>query len=308
MTDRWDWSRVLARLEGRERVSAIVVSYRTGPVLFDCLNVLLADPDVYEVLLVDNGNPAETMARVAELAARAGSRLVVVGDGVNRGFAAGVNLGAEEAAGDRFLIINPDALLRRGSIAMLEAARAGRPEPAVVGGRIHGEGGVEQRGARRRRLTLASAVRSFTGIRALEALGPAFADFNMDRDPAPAGPVEVGAVSGALMYLSGDAFELLGGFDERYFLHVEDIDLCRRAELAGGSVIYSPLAGAYHVGQTSDAPSMVVERHKAAGFRRYFRKFAKGPAAGLAAAVAGPLLTLAILLRAASSAGKGRRT
>lgn len=308
MTPGWDWSRVKARLEGRARVSAIVVSYRTGPVLFDCLNVLLADPDIYEIVLVDNGNPPDVLASLADLAARAGSRLVVVGDGLNRGFGAGVNLGATEASGDRLLILNPDALLRRGSVAMLEQAVQGRPEPAIAGGRILGADGVEQRGARRRRLTLASALRSFTGVRALEALGPAFADFNMDREPAPGGPVAVGAVSGALMYLSRAAFETLGGFDEGYFLHVEDIDICRRAELSGGSVIHTPFASAYHVGQTSDAPSEIVERHKAAGFRRYFSKFARSPAEKAAAAVAGPLLTLAILARTASSARKRRRT
>ncbi len=308
VTGSGDWSRVTARLEGRARVSVIVVSYRTGPVLFDCLNVLLADPDVYEIVLVDNGNPPEDQSRLAGLAAGLGSRLIIVGQGVNRGYGAGVNIGASVAAGDRLLVLNPDALLRRGSIAMLEAARATHPEPSVAGGRIYGADGREQRGARRRTLTLASAVRSFTGIRALESLGPAFVDFNMNREPEPSGPVTVGAVSGALMYLSRDAFEHLGGFDERYFLHVEDIDLCRRAGLAGGAVIYTPLAGAYHVGQTSDAPSATVERHKAAGFRRYFWKFAQTPAAKLAAAIAGPVLTLAILVRAASSRGKGRRT
>jgi N-acetylglucosaminyl-diphospho-decaprenol L-rhamnosyltransferase len=308
MTPDWDWSRVMARLKGRERVSAIVVSYRTGPVLFDCLNVLIATPDIYEIVLVDNGNPPDVLARLQETAARAGSRLVITGGGVNRGFGAGVNLGVEASAGDRLLILNPDALLRPGSIAMLEAARQGHAEPAIVGGRIHGPDGAEQRGARRRRLTLASAIRSFTGLKALEALGPAFADFNMDREPAPGRPVSVGAVSGALMYLSRAAFETLGGFDERYFLHVEDIDLCRRAELAGGSVTYTPLAGAWHAGQTSDERSEVVERHKAAGFRRYFLKFANGPIEKAAAAMAGPLLTLAILARSASSAGKGRRS
>ena len=64
------------------------------------------------------------------------------------------------------------------------------------------------------------------------------------------------AVSGALMYLSRAGFERLGGFDEGYFLHVEDLDLCRRAEADGGSVIYTPLASALHHGATSDAPCL----------------------------------------------------
>lgn len=76
----------------------------------------------------------------------------------------------------------------------------------------------------------------------------------------------------SLMLISRDSFERLGGFDEGYFLHVEDLDICRRAEAEGGTVIYTPLASALHHGATSDAPALAVERHKGAGLSRYFRK------------------------------------
>ncbi len=290
----YDWDRVMARAPDGVRVSAIVVSYQTGPALFDCLHALLADPDIAEVVVVDNGNPPGVMGRLDRLAG--GGRLKVVGEGVNRGFAAGVNLGASAARGERLLIINPDAVLRRGSVAALEAALGA--EPAIVGGRIFGADGVEQRGGRRRRLTLSRAAGTFLGLARVPVFGRWFGEINRNREPTPDGPVAMGAVSGALMYLSRDGFSQLAGFDEEYFLHVEDLDICRRAELEGGEVMYAPGAGAYHYGATSDVAGIVVERHKASGLTRYFSKFAASPVERLAAAVLGPVITMALVARA----------
>lgn len=294
--------RYVVRAPPQLKVSAIVVSFRTGNVLFDGLRALEADPDVHEIVLVDNGNDEAMRARI-EAARERSTKLKVVRED-NRGFAAGVNAGARAAAGDRLLIVNPDAVLEPGSIAALEAARAGISEPAVVGGRIFGADGKEQRGGRRRRLTLASAAATFLGLGWLKALHRGFVGLNLNDEPAPSGPIPVGAVSGALMYLSRAGFDRLHGFDEGYFLHVEDLDICRRAEAEGGSVVYTPLASALHHGATSDAPAIAVERYKAAGLGRYFQKFAATPAERIAAWMLGPFFTAALVGRAWMRGGR----
>ena len=106
------------------------------------------------------------------------------------------------------------------------------------------------------------------------------------------------AVSGALMYMSASSFRRLGGFDEGYFLHVEDLDLCRRAEADGGSVIYTPHASALHFGATSDAPSLFVEKHKGAGFSRYFLKYAETHSEKVVARLLGPAIAILLVTRA----------
>ena len=279
------------------KVSAVVVSFNTGACLFDCLAALEADPGVAEVVLVNNGNPIETLERVDDAYGKS-PKVKVIGGGQNRGFAAGVNLGAASATGDRLLVINPDAVLQPGSIPAFERAMAGAAEPAIVGGKIFGADGVEQRGGRRRRLTMRSAAATFLGLSWLRAINPAFMSINRHTEPEPAGPVPMDAVSGALMYMSASSFRRLGGFDEGYFLHVEDLDLCRRAEADGGSVIYTPHASALHFGATSDAPSLFVEKHKGAGFNRYFRKYAETPGEKLVAGVLGPTIAILLAMRA----------
>lgn len=279
------------------KVSAIVVSFNTGECLFDSIAALANDPAVGEVIVVNNGNPIETLERLDDAYGKS-SDVKIIGDGQNRGFAAGVNLGAASATGDRLLVINPDAVLQPGSINAFEFAMAGAAEPAIVGGKIFGADGVEQRGGRRRRLTMRSAAATFLGLSWLRAVNPAFVSINRNTEPEPAGPVPMDAVSGALMYTSASSFRRLGGFDEGYFLHVEDLDLCRRAEADGGSVIYTPHASALHFGSTSDAPSLFVEKHKGAGFNRYFRKYAETPGEKLVAAVLGPTIATLLVMRA----------
>lgn len=278
-------------------VSAIVVTYNTGEPLFECLTALDADLAVDQIVLVNNGNPVETLERVDDAWGRS-PKFRIIGGGKNRGFAAGVNLGVASASGDRLLIINPDAVLQPGSISAFELAMSGAAEPAIVGGKIFGADGVEQRGGRRRRLTMRSAAATFLGLSWLRVLNPSFVNINRNLEPEPDGPTPMDAVSGALMYMSASSYRRLGGFDEGYFLHVEDLDLCRRAEADGGSVIYTPHASALHFGATSDAPSLFVEKHKGAGFRRYFLKFAETPGDRIAAHILGPTIAFLLAMRA----------
>ena len=269
-------------MSGMATVTAIVVSYQTGPRLHECLYALKSDPDISEIILVDNGNPPDAEAWIDGFVARTDkARLVRSGD--NPGFGRAVNLGAASALGEILLVINPDAVIRRGSVGPLLAAREGQPEPVLVGGKIFDTGGHEERGCRRNTLTLSRAL----------GLGR----WTLEDQPAPSGPIHVGAVSGAFFLMGRKAFRKLGGFDEGYFLHVEDVDLCRRVIEAGGSVIYQPLAGALHYGSTSRVPWGVVQDHKARSLARYFRKFAKDPFERALVMLATPLIGLVLRLR-----------
>ncbi|KCZ86666.1 glycosyltransferase family 2 protein [Hyphomonas jannaschiana] len=263
-------------------ISALVVSYKTGPRLHEALYALKGDPDITEIILVDNGNPPADEAWIDRfVAACPKARLIREGD--NPGFGAAMNRAAGQARGDLLLACNPDCVIKRGAMRPMADALESAPRPAIVGGRIFGLDGREERGARRNTLTLWNAI----------GLGR----WALDGTPEPDGPVRVGAVTGAFFLIRAEDYRALGGFDEAYFLHVEDVDLCRRAIEAGGSVTYQPKAGALHYTSTSDAPRDKVQAHKAASLKRYFRKFAKTPGEKIAAALMVPLIGLAMRLR-----------
>lgn len=277
-------------------VCAIIVSYRTGPALSECL-AALTGAGADEIVIVDNGNaPGEAQTLDAFAAGRTSAR-ILRGQG-NVGFARACNLAASQARGDVLVFINPDVILAPAALTHLAAALAAAPPPAIIGGDLRDREGRPERGARRERLTLWRAVVSFTGLSRLEAVIPAFRDFNRERDPMPDHAAPVSAISGALMAMRRADFEALGGFDEGYFLHVEDVDLCRRAQDAGWRVLFLPGPHGVHVRSTSVAPPAEIARHKARSFAHYFRKFARSPLERVLSAMIAPLLYVLLPLTA----------
>ncbi len=263
-------------------VSALVVSFHTGPCLKECLYALLGEPGISEIVVADHGNPQNVMDWLDDFAA-AHDIVRILRKGDNPGFGTGVNRAAGLACGTHLLILNPDAIVRRGAVKKLIAALSGAPSPAIAGGRIFDVNGDEERGCRRNTLTLAGAL--------------GLSKWTLEKDPPPPGPIRVGAISGAFFVISKTDFDSLNGFDESYFIHFEDLDLCRRANEAGGAVIYVPDAGALHYGSTSKVPSAFVRDHKAKSLARYLRKFAKGAFEKLAIEIAAPLMGLAFRLK-----------
>lgn len=252
-------------------VTAVTVTYRTGPRLHECLYALKSDPDIAEIIIVDNGNAPAEAAWIDNFVDRT-NKARLLRDAGNIGFGAGMNLGIASALGEYILAINPDAVIRQRSVGPMIDALTGQPTPTIVGGKIFGVDGKEQRGGRRNTLTLKRAL--------------GLSKWTLEDDPAPTGPLEVGAISGAFFLMACKAFREMGGFDENYFLHFEDLDLCIRALDAGGRVIYQPAAAALHYTSTTDVSSKSVQAHKATSLRRYFTKF---PGTGLEGALT-PLL------------------
>ena len=268
-------------------VSAIVVSYHTGPRLKECLYALKTDPEIDELVIVDNGNPPDTRRWLDQFVAECEKAQCLRPDS-NLGFGQGVNRGAKVASGQALLIINPDAVIRRGSVGALKQAADGLSEPWIVGGRIYDTAGREDRGCRRRELTLPRAMCGAIG----------WNTWTLERKPAPNGPIAMPVISGAFFLTGRRGFSEIGGFDARYFLHVEDVDLCRRCRAAGGTVIYTPLAGALHYGATSRVSSQTVARYKADSLHTYFMTWARGPVERGLVRVLLPLMRLVSRLRA----------
>ena len=249
-------------------VGVIVVTYRSGAILRECLAAILNDGAVGHVVVVDNGNGDAERAYLDRMA----DRVDVVRPSRNIGFAAGCNLGAAMARGEYLAFVNPDLIVSPGALGRIAHELSQRPAAWVAGPRLLDVHGVEQRGGRRDVLTPWRCLVETTGVWRLFPGHPHFQRFNWHQAAEPSGVAEVPTISGACMVVPVGRWRQLGGMDDSFFLHVEDIDLCLRVLKAGGRVLYCTEVPVIHHGQSSDAPCLFVELHKAKGLVRYFRK------------------------------------
>lgn len=257
-----------AERETKPGVSVVTVSYRTGPSLELSIERALAEAEVIQVIVTDNGNPPATVERLRAWSARDPRLVLITGHG-NVGFAAGCNLGASYATGSHILLLNPDCLLEPGAVRELLDQMARRYEPWVATVRLVGADGREQRGSRRNLATPLTCLIEGLGLYCLSRPLRRWR-LNLTDCPLPKQIAPVPAISGAFMLMPESTFRLLRGMDERYFLHVEDLDFCYRLAEAGGTAWFEPRRSCVHLKGTSDMPKLFVEFHKARGLQRYF--------------------------------------
>ncbi|HEX2802043.1 MAG TPA: glycosyltransferase family 2 protein, partial [Phenylobacterium sp.] len=248
-----------------------------------------------EFIVVDNGSPSPEAARLRTLADRDPRVVLVAGQG-NVGFARGANLGAARAKGEVLVFLNPDAFLQADCIEELVAELEGRASPCIVGGRVLNADRTEQRGARRGDITPMSALMSLS---TLAQKIPAWRRYEVhwETQATPDRASAVPTISGACFAMRRRDFDSLQGFDEGYFLHVEDVDLCWRVRREGGEVLFHPKAEVIHLGHTSLTSPLRVEFHKGVGLARYFRKRARGVGEHLMAWLLSPVIVCTALVR-----------
>ena len=211
-------------------------------------------------MVVSHGHAAETRELLPVLRPQVDSIVVVANvpgsaDGLpddvqvleNReplGFAANANRGIAATGGDWVLLVNPDALPAPGAVEILRGFAEGRPRCGVAGPRMLYPDGSWQP-SRRRFPTVAGTLARRTPLRIL--LQP----FERQRahyllDERPSEPVQADWMLGAFLLLRRAMLDELGGFDPRFRLYGEDIDLCYRAAKAGWERWYVPAAIVHH--------------------------------------------------------------
>ncbi|WP_333678050.1 glycosyltransferase family 2 protein [Dyella sp.] len=258
----------------KPQVSVIIVSADSGPSLRDCVKSVLACTTPLEVLLIDNAS-SDSMPQAVARARESDPRFKVIYNHANLGFGPAINRAAAQAHGEALLILNPDCLITQDALQRLLDVLASEKKVGLVGAVVCDAQGVPDPASFRRDPVLGRALATL--LRRKDGV-------NAQRVPDQV--VEAEAVSGAVMLMPLRVFELLHGFDEKYFLHCEDLDLCRRVRDAGWRVL---LAGDVRVlhgkGGSSRHRPVFVSYHKHRGMWRWFRKFDPASRNPLTAAV-----------------------
>ena len=212
-------------------VAVLVVNYRTPGATVRAVRSVVADPEVAEVVVVDNASGDGSAEELREAFAGAPA-VVVVAAPTNLGFGRGVNLAARRSRAPLLLVLNSDAEVGEPGIGPLVGALAHDPGAALVAPEVRRPDGTPQPDAYGR----------------LPRLGP------LDRGwgrPGPGDDARPGWVSGVAMLVRREDFEAVGGFDPDFAMYLEDVDLCRRLAARGRWLAREPGAVVTHVGGAS---------------------------------------------------------
>jgi GT2 family glycosyltransferase len=180
-----------------------------------------------ELVVVDNGSSDHT----TEVARAAAPQATVLEQRDNLGFAAGCNAGAAASSAALLLFLNPDAMPAAGCLDELRRIGELRPGWGAWQALVTMNGGAA--------INTAGNVVHFLGIGWAGGCGDPVAR-------TPSEPTEVGFASGAALVVRRADWERLGGFDERYFMYCEDMDLGLRLWLTGSAVGVAPAARVEH--------------------------------------------------------------
>lgn len=254
------------------KVSIVVVNYNAGDLLRRCVENCL--PQASQLIVVDNASADGSLQAVLDEFSGV-AKLQIIRNADNLGFAAACNRGANAATGDFVLFLNPDCMVMEGAVQCLAQALNADPKAGMAGGLLLNPDGKEQAGGRRAVPTpWRSLVRAFH-LSVFEDRWPRlFTDFNLHKRPLPAKPVELEAISGACTMVKRVAMDNVGPWDEAYFLHCEDLDLCMRYRKNLWTILFVPDARFVHYrGACSRSRPVFVEWHKHKGMIRFYRKF-----------------------------------
>jgi GT2 family glycosyltransferase len=211
--------------------SIIIPNYNGLRFLTPCLDALRAQsyPSEHtEIILVDDASRDNSVAFVAEHY----PEVKIVQLARNSGLAVGCNAGARAAAGELLVMLNNDTETEPGWLAALVETATANPQAGAIASKM-------LLFDRRDTLHNAGDLMGADGIPRNRGV------WERDTGQYDAQPQIFGGCGGGVMYRRA-AWEQTGGFDERLFMYLEDVDLAWRLQLAGWGAVFAPAARLYH--------------------------------------------------------------
>lgn len=241
-------------------IHAVVVAFRSAGFIAPCLESLLSDPGVCSVAVVDNSREDATR-RVCEL--MEDDRLNYL-PSANVGYAAACNRGSTQSSdqADHIAILNPDVVLEGRLSCVTDHAR---DHPgSIFSAVLEQPSGVVNF---RPMATLGREVaRAMVGTRA-------YTQPDHWRAHGAVEFMQVHQIDGSLLLLAREEWSALGGFDERYELYYEDVDLCRRANGRGGCFVWTERIGFHRAGSSFAAAGSTPYTVMRVSRMRYLRRW-----------------------------------
>lgn len=228
-------------LDNMPQVSIIILTFNSSKYIESLIESLQEFKNT-EILVVDNASRDETIKIVEKF-----KEVKIFKTGSNLGFSKGINFGAEKAKGEFLLFINPDSVFKNGNLDGLLQIFKEKENVGAVGGKMMSFDGNDEKSAGKFFNFFETVLLAF-GLD--EKFGVRFSPNHIKK---------VDFVSGGFMMISASLFKKLNGFDENFFMYIEDMELCFRIKKMGFDNYFTPESVVSHVGQGSSNKSFAIK-------------------------------------------------
>jgi GT2 family glycosyltransferase len=275
-----------------------IINWNSGRWLRPCVESLLATTTTAEILIIDNASTDASMESVEGFR----NRVDVVQNSVNRGFAAAVNQAFQATSTPYVLILNPDVRAMPGAVQVLEEFLDSNSKAGAIGGN------VGEKYLPKKLPTVSTLIRENLVGEVYDRPSLKVSD-NSSKTGRHRPPLQVEQTAAAALMIRRDAYEDVGGFDERFYpAWYEDVDFCQQLKAHGWEIYFAPQAEFPHEGGYS-AEAMGSEKFLASYYGnqlRYVRKHfgALGSAAVRASIAAGALGRMIVKPKHAAAYGR----
>jgi GT2 family glycosyltransferase len=257
------------------KLSIVIICWNDLRVIRECLRSIFEGTHTisFEVIVSDNASTDGSIEFVREKY----PIVHVVENRANLGFAKGNNAGIRVSRGEYVLILNPDTIIHDGALDKLVAFADRNPQAGAFGCRVQNADGSYQVSAR----LFPTVWRYWVNALYLKKLRGVSRFFAYEEYAGWSGDTErdVDWQSGCCVMFRRELLEKLGGFDEQFFYHFEEVDLCRRVWNTGAPVRFTPEAVITHLGGQSVSRFPIrfeIEKHRSR-YRYFYKHF--GPKA-----------------------------
>ena len=229
----------------KNSVSLLIVSYNVRQYIAHAIDAIIkSDLDDFEIIIIDNDSFDNTASYLKERYSHL-RQIKIVQNEENIGFGKAINQAASLAKGQYYLILNPDTIIQEETISTLKEYLDSNPEVGMVGPKILNADGTLQLACKRSFPTLGVALPKLLGFSRIFPKSKWAGKYNLtylDEDEISS----VDAISGSCMFIRSFLFHELKGFDERFFMFGEDLDLCSRIWKNNYEIHYVPTTQIVH--------------------------------------------------------------
>jgi GT2 family glycosyltransferase len=222
----------------------IIVNWNSGKLISECINSIKCAINenfiLLRIVVVDNASTDNSI----EMIKQDELPLIILQNSANSGFAKACNHGAEKSTADYLLFLNPDTKLFDNSLSVPISFLKTNKNAGIVGVKLINEFGEVSRNCAR----FPTPLKMFFASLGLDRLFPKIMSGHFMKDWDHLSNRIVDQVMGSFFMIKKPLFEILDGYDERFFVYYEDVDLALRTFKKGYISYYLADAQVYHKG------------------------------------------------------------